>query len=79
MGNEVADNLIHVCSGIMEGMLRSLLLDIIDTMDNETIYYDDSISFDNETHGRFTYFMFEKADQISNRFITQLHFWFSSK
>ena len=35
----------------MEGMLRSLLLDIIDTMDNETIYYDDSISFDNETHG----------------------------
>ena len=35
----------------MEGMLRSLLLDIIDTMDNETIYYDDNISFDNETHG----------------------------
>ena len=37
----------------MEGMLRSLLLDIIDTMDNETIYYDDNISFDNETHGMF--------------------------
>ena len=50
----MADNLIFVCSGIMEGMLRSLLLDIIDTMDNETIYYDDSISFDNETHGMFT-------------------------
>ena len=35
----------------MEGMLRSLLLDIIDTMDNETTYYDDNISFDNGTHG----------------------------
>ena len=41
----------------MEGMLRSLLLDIIDTMDNETIYYDDSISFDNETHGMFTVYI----------------------
>ena len=35
----------------MEGMLRSLLLDIIDTMDNETTYYDDNISFDNGTQG----------------------------
>ena len=35
----------------MESMLRSLLLDIIDTMDNETFYYDENIHLDNETHG----------------------------
>mgnify|MGYP003337758836 CR=1 FL=1 len=34
-------------------MLRSLLLDIIDTMDNETnetFYYDEIIPLDNDTH-----------------------------
>ena len=34
----------------MEIMLRSLLLDIIDTMDNETFYYDEIIPLDNDTH-----------------------------
>ena len=37
----------------MESMLRSLLLDIIDTMDNETnetFYYDEIIPLDNDTH-----------------------------
>ena len=37
-------------SRIMESMLRSLLLNIVDTMDNETFYYDNN-PLDNETHG----------------------------
>ena len=51
----------------MEGMLRSLLLDIIDTMDNETTYYDDNISFDNGTHG-----MLRLTPQKINRILCRI-------
>ena len=46
---ETKCNLSFSCR-IMEIMLRSLLLDIIDTMDNETFYYDEIIPLDNDTH-----------------------------
>ena len=63
----------------MEGMLRSLLLDIIDTMDNETTYYDDNISFDNGTHGMIRLSQKKKLNFVEIFFLTTLLVFFQIK